>query len=196
MASPFECELRFMISDIDKFKRKLRELNAKVIFDYEFTDDYYVNYLKKPWDLTRKNLRLRIWKKPETKCEILFSKLELFDINGLKFKRSVLKEGKLCLYEGKLEDCKKLLESLGFRKWFSIEKKNCTLYLIENYNFKTIHEFIPNLGWTGELEIEGDNPEKVGEKLENQIKLLGINKTEVTSDTLSAIYAKKNGYCS
>jgi len=182
-----------MISDIDEFKKKLKDLKAKVIFDYEFTDHYYVNNLKTPWDLSKKNLRLRIWRKPKVKYRILFTVLELVDVDGLKFKRSLFKEGKLCLYEGKLEDCKKLLDYLGFKKWFSIEKKNCTLYEIPNYNFKTIHEFIPNLGWTGELEVKGDNLKEAGRILKREIELLGLDKVEVTSEPISLIYAKKNG---
>ncbi|OGI15236.1 hypothetical protein A3K63_04155 [Candidatus Micrarchaeota archaeon RBG_16_49_10] len=181
-----------MIPDIDEFKEKLKELRAKVVFDYEFTDYYYVNDLEKPWNPSKKNLRIRVWKKPDPKCSVLFSELEILDVNGLKFKRSNLKEGKLCLYEGSFGECKRLLESLGFRQWFSVEKKDCTLYEIPGHKFRTVNEFIPNLGWTGELEVDGDNPEDAAEKLKRQMKILGFGLGDVTSDTVSMVYAKKN----
>ena len=196
MASPFECEVRFMIPSIDQFKKKLKELEAKKLYDYEFTDYYYINDLNNPWDLNKKNLRLREWKKPESKCEILFTELEMIDIDGLKFKRSVFEEGKLSLYQGTFEKCKKLLGSLSFIHWFTIEKKNGTVYKIIKNNFNTCHEFIPKLGWSGELEIRGEDLNKASRNLKEEMKILGLTINDVTSDSLSVIYTNKNGLIS
>ncbi len=58
MVSAYECEIRYFIDDIKEFKNRLKKLNAKLLFPYEFTDYYYVPKNEK-WDPIRKNLRIR-----------------------------------------------------------------------------------------------------------------------------------------
>lgn len=50
---------------------------------------------------------------------------------------------------------KKLLHDLGFNEQFVLKKQNSQFWDIPKHNFKTIFEYIPNIGWWGELEVEG-----------------------------------------
>ena len=95
MVSRFECEVRYHIRDIDQYTVKLSELQAVVIYNYAFTDHYYVPDIHEPWNLRRRTMRLRAWTEPRTACQVLFSEVERVTIQGLTFKRSVFEEGKL-----------------------------------------------------------------------------------------------------
>lgn len=194
MVSRFECEVRYRIRDARQYEAKLSELQAAVIYDYACTDHYYVPDVHAPWNLRRRTLRLRAWTEPRTTCQLLFSEVERVTVQGLTFKRSLLEEGKLCLYEGTAEACERLLTSLGFEAWFALEKRDCTFYEVAAHQFNTVREFIPGVGWMGELEVEGDDPVDAGRRLKRQLRLLGLGDEDVTSDPIAAIYAETMGY--
>jgi adenylate cyclase class IV len=194
MVSRFECEVRYRIRDVDQYAAKLSELQAAVVYDYAFTDHYHVPDVHVPWNLRRRTLRLRAWTEPRVACQILFSEVERVTVQGLTFKRSILEEGKLCLYEGTFEACERVLASLGFEAWFALTKRDCTFYEVAAHQFKTVREFIPGVGWTGELEVEGDDPVDAGRHLTRQIRLLGLRDEDVTSDPIGAIYAETMGF--
>jgi len=189
----YESEIRYMIEDLDVFEKRLDELNAKLIYNYEFSDHYF-----KPkrisWNPLYKTIRIREWFKPTKGCEVLFNKVEIMNIDGLIFKRSVYPQGKIRILKGNLRLCKDFLNELEFEEWFSIEKKNCKLVEIPRYDFRTVYEYVSNLGWTGELETNGDDPEEVKRKLEEWIRILNIKKENVTYKPLSLIYGEKMGF--
>lgn len=190
MASLFECEVRFKIKDIKVFKKRLKELDAKFLFPYSF-NDYYFRPEKGKWNPEKENIRIREWKKPKRPTKIFFVKNEILSIDGMRFKRAFYPEGKVCLFKGDRKTCQNLLQDLNFKPWFIIKKQKALFWDLPKYRFKTIAEWIPELGWWGELEFEGKDPKKAKVKIENALKVLNIPKSLATYKSMSAIFADK-----
>ena len=187
MTQPFECEVRFGIDNIEDFQARLGRLGARIAFPYEFTDHYY----KPPagnWDPVEKNIRIRQWIKPQKESTIYFVKLEIISIEGLQFKRSLYPEGKLPLFTGTLEMCRTLLDDLGFEFWFSLRKEKARLWEVPRHGFFTAVEYIEGLGWTAELEFEGNDLQKAGSAIRQALNALKIPRQKVTHNPISAIY--------
>jgi len=194
MTQPYECEVRFGIDDIQDFEAKLRHLGARVALPYEFTDHYY----KPPagrWDPIEKNIRIRQWIQPEKDSIVYFVKLEIISIDGLQFKRSLYPEGKLPLFTGPLDACRNLLADLGFKFWFSLRKEKACLWEVPLHNFFTAVEYIEGIGWTAELEFEGDDPQTAGSAIQQALKALKIPMQKVSHNPISAIYLKNTKRC-
>lgn len=191
MASLFECEVRFIIEEIDAFKKRLRELEAELVFDYEFTD-YYFEPKQDKWNPVEKNIRIRKWKTPQKPTTVYFVKNKIIKIDKIKFKRALYLQGKVPLFEGDLETCKSLLIDLGFKSWFTLKKEKSSIWKLPKYNFYTINEYIPGLGWWGELEFEGKDPNKAKKQIERALKLLEIPLHLVTHKPISAIFIENN----
>ena len=193
MTQPFECEVRFGIDDIEDFQARLGRLGAKIAFPYEFTDHYY----KPPagnWDPVEKNIRIRQWIQPQKESTIYFVKLEIISLDGLQFKRSLYPEGKLPLFTGTVEMCRALLDDLGFEFWFSLSKEKARLWEVPRHGFFTAVEYIEGLGWTAELEFEGNDPQKAGSAIRQALKALKIPRQKVTHNPISAIYLQNRKY--
>ncbi|MAG08001.1 hypothetical protein CMO89_00870 [Candidatus Woesearchaeota archaeon] len=190
MASLFECEVRFTIEDIKSFEDRLKELEAKLVYPYEFTD-YYFRPVKEKWNLVEKNLRIREWKSPQKPTTIFFVKNEVISLGDIKFKRALYPDGKVALFSGELNICRSLLRDLGFEPWFSVRKENASMWDIPKYGFKTVAEHIEGLGWSGELEFEGEDPKKAKEEIEKALNALKIPKDLVSFKPISAIFAEK-----
>ena len=187
MTQPFECEVRFVIDDIEDFQARLGRLGAKIALPYEFTDHYY----KPPagnWDPVKNNIRIRQWIQPEKESTVYFVKLEIISIEGLQFKRSLYPEGKLPLFTGPFDTCRTLLDDLGFEFWFSLRKEKARLWEVPRHGFFTAVEYIEGLGWTAELEFEGNNPQKAGSAIRQALKALRIPRQKVTHNPISAVY--------
>ena len=187
MTQPYECEVRFGIDDIEEFQARLGRLGAKIAFPYEFTDHYY----KPPggnWDPVEKNIRIRQWIHPEKESTVYFVKLEIISIEGLRFKRSLYPEGKLPLFTSPLDTCRALLDDLGFEFWFSLRKEKACLWEVPRHGFFTAVEYIEGLGWTAELEFEGNDPQKAGSAIRQALNTLEIPWQKVTHNPISAIY--------
>ena len=187
MAQAFECEVRFKIENICDLEARLNQLGGSIAYDYEFVD-YYYKPLGKQWNPIEKNLRIRDWINPQKEATIYFDKLQIMSINGLQFKRSMHLEGKLPLFKNKLTICKTLLEDIGFEFWFSIHKEKARLWKIPQHNFYVAIEYIKGLEWIGELEFEGNEPEKAKLDIENALNTLSIPQRLVTYKPISAIY--------
>jgi adenylate cyclase class IV len=191
MTQPYECEVRFGIEDIEDFQARLGRLGARIAFPYEFTDHYY----KPPagnWDPVEKNLRIRQWIQPEKESTIYFVKLEIISIEGLQFKRSFYPEGKLPLFTGSLNTCRALLDDLGFEFWFSLRKEKARLWEVPRHGFFTAVEYIEGLGWTAEIEFEGNDPQKAGSAIRQALDALKIPRQNVTHHPISAIYLQNS----
>ncbi len=184
-----------MIPDIKKFKKRLKELNAKLLFSYEFTDYYYKPKNSKPWDPQIQSLRLRKWIiGRKNGSEILFTKDETIRKDGIIFKKSVYPGGKILLFKGSLDRCKRFLNDLGFEEWFKIIKKDCRVFKILEYNFEIVYEYIETLGWTGEIEIECFDLRKVADDLKKILSILKIPKNKISFKSLGRLYAERLGY--
>ena len=191
MTQPYECEVRFGIEDIEDFQARLGRLGARIAFPYEFTDHYY----RPPagnWDPVEKNLRIRQWIKPQKESTIYFVKLEIISIEGLQFKRSLFPEGKLPLITGPLDTCRTLLDDLGFEFWFSLSKEKACLWEVARHGFFTAVEYIEGLGWTAEIEFEGNDPQKAGSAIRQALDALKIPRQNVTHHPISTIYLQNS----
>jgi adenylate cyclase class IV len=187
MTQPYECEVRFEIDNIEDFQARLEQLGAKIAFPYEFTDHYY-KPLAGYWNPVEKNIRIRQWIQPEKESIIYFVKLDIISIDGLQFKRSLYPEGKLPLFTGSLDICRKLLDDLGFEFWFSLRKEKACLWEVPGHGFFTAVEYIEGLGWTAELEFEGQDTEKAASSIRQALDTLKIPQQKVTHNPISAIY--------
>ena len=166
-------------------------MGAKIAFPYEFTDHYYkpqVGY----WDPVEKNIRIRQWIQPEKASIIYFSKLEIISIDGLQFKRSLYPAGKLPLFTGRLDTCQALLDDLGFKFWFSLRKEKACLWEVPWHGFFTAVEYIEGLGWTAELEFEGQDPQKAASSIRQALDALKIPRQKITHNPISAIYVQNS----
>lgn len=190
MASLFECEVRFNIKDIKLFKKRLKQLGARLIYKYEFTD-YYFKPKKEKWNPIEKILRIREWNFPKNPTTIYFVKNEIISMGDIKFKRAVYPQGKVPLFAGDLGLCKSLLNDLGFELWFVLKKKKCKFWSLPKHNFETVTEYIDGLGWSGELEFEGKNIAKAKIQIEKALSILEIPKNLVSFKPISAIFAEK-----
>jgi adenylate cyclase class IV len=197
MTQPYECEVRFGIDDIEAFQARLEQLGAEIALPYEFTDHYY-KPLEGYWNPVEKNIRIRQWIQPENgtprgvshcgESIVYFVKLEILSIDGLQFKRSLYPEGKLPLFTGPLDTCRMLLEDLGFEFWFSLRKEKACLWEVPQHNFFTAVEYIEGIGWTAEIEFEGNDPSKAGSAIQQALSVLQIPMQKVTHNPISAIY--------
>ena len=187
MTQPFECEVRFGIDDIEDFEARLGRLGAKISFPYEFVDHYY----RPPaatWDPIEKNIRIRQWIRPQKESTVYFVKLEIVSIGNLKFKRSLYPEGKLPLFTGPLDTCRALLDDLGFEFWFSLRKEKARLWEVPRHGFFTAVEYIEGLGWTAEIEFEGEDPQKAASAIRQALDVLNIPRQKVSHNPISTIY--------
>jgi len=187
MTQPYECEVRFKIDDIKKFEAELHRLGARIVLPYEFTDHYY----KPPteyWEPVEKNIRIRQWILPEKESVIYFVKLEIISIEGLQFKRSLYPEGKLPLFTGAFDACRMLLDDLGFEFWFSLSKQKACLWEVPRLGFFTAVEYIEGLGWTAELEFEGQDPQGAASSMRQALDALQISREKVSHNPISVIY--------
>lgn len=192
MASLFECEVRFRIADIDSFRRHLEEQGGTILFPYEFTDHYF-KPIGKTWRLSERNLRIREWNYPAEPTTIFFVKTEIVTIGNLQFKRALYPEGKVPLYSGNVDACRALLGDLGFEPWFDVAKKDSALWEMARHGFKIPLEFIEGLGWTGELEFEGDDPQAAKENIERALRVMEVPIEVVTFKPISEIFAEATG---
>ncbi|UCD57072.1 MAG: CYTH domain-containing protein [Candidatus Hydrogenedentota bacterium] len=190
MASLFECEVRYKIEDIEVFEERLRELGAAVLYPYEYTD-YYFEPAKDQWNPLEKSLRIREWKTPAEPTTIYFVKNEIVSVGDTRFKRALYPEGKVPLFSGDFCTCKSIIEDLGFQLWLVINKAKAKLWEIPEHGFKTAVEYIEHLGWTGELEFEGDNIARAGSHIEKALKTLRISQDLVSFKPVSVIVAEK-----
>lgn len=192
MASLFECEVRFPVVDINIYKKHILGLGGKLVYRYEFDDHYYY---PGPgiWNPVEKILKIRRWLKPRKPTTIYFAQNRVIEKNGLKFKQSVYPEGKLPLFSGELNRCQEILRDLGFKKWFTIKKRNAEFWEVPTYGFETVFEFIPGLGWSGELEEEGKDVQKAKKRLDDELNLLDVDLNKVDYRPISVIYAEHLG---
>jgi len=129
MTAPFGCEVRFPLDDVAAFHRRLEALGARVRLAYAFTDHYY-QPPGAPWDPPARALRIREHTAPEAGAEVLLTRVEIARRGGLPVKRSQFPEGKVRLYAGRLSDCRRVVEGLGFSPWITGRKRDGRLFTV------------------------------------------------------------------
>ena len=164
-------ELRFFVdpSAAKSLLKKWKEEGFK--FDpYSFTDFYFRGERS-----SKKLAKIRKWKRPKRPAEIIF-----FSRN-----RDVKTEERKKMKT--FGQAVKHLEGLGFESYLKIDKKKA--WMIKKKDRIYAFEFIPELGWTGEIEI----PVSGKHRLKEEIALLkhhGV-KTFSVSSLLDAMEKKK-----
>lgn len=212
MTSPYECEVRFPIHDLQAFLDHVAGMGGRLLYEYTFTDHYF-----RPrggggglpagagleQDLTRGagdrspapslvTVRIREWFSPKETAEVLLTKVEIHRRGNLAFKRSVYPEGKITLYEGPVEQARAILADLGYEPWLSIHKRDCAMMEIPGWGL-VIREYIDGLGWMSEVEVRGESLEDAEERLRGKLGILGVRMEEVSPEPLVVLYARRLG---
>ncbi len=184
-----ECEIRFLIDNIKKFKDHLSTIENYMIKEYSFTDHIFKpSYLTEKWSNFEKIMRIREWKYPLQKSEVLFSYITLEEVEEFIFKRSIIPNGKINLFEGTFYEASRILKELDYESWFDIEKINGKLIIVKDWDFSFVLEEITNLGFSIEIEVWDENYEKIKNRFNEIIKILNLNKESANPHSLAWIY--------
>ena len=174
MASKFECEIRIYIDNINEFENKLNDLEAKIILEYNFSDTYY-KQKSNDWNPLNKTMRLREWHNPNRGNFVYYSVTEFIENNGITFKRSKLKEGKKVLCKGDLAKAKEFLQKNNFEPWLKVTKKDCKIWKSDKLPSAIIVEYINELSWTAEIEVEGEDINQASNNIKEILQKLKEN---------------------
>jgi len=184
-----ECEIRFLIEDINKFKDHLSTLDHYVVKEYSFTDHIYKPYiLTDKWIDFEKIMRIRTWKHPIKRSELLFSSITLEKVEDFIFKRSIFPNGKVILFTGTNEGAAEILKELDYEPWFQIEKTNGKLIIVKEGDFSFVLEEIKNLGYSVEIEVWDEDFEKIKNRFTQILGWLNLKKELANPHTLAWIY--------
>jgi len=187
-----ECEIRFLIENIKKFKEHLSTLDNFVVKEYSFTDHIFKPFnLTDKWINFEKIMRIRTWKRPLQKSEVLFSSITLEKVEDFIFKRAIFPNGKVNLFEGTHEEAAEIVKELDYEPWFEIEKTKGELIIVKDWDFSFVLEEIKNLGYSVEIEVWDDDFEKVKNRFAQILDILKLNKELANPHTLSWIYYNK-----
>src|SRR2546430_5351559 len=187
MTAPFECEVRFLIDDVEAFRRRIATLGGRVRFEYAFTDHYY----RPPggaWDPRTRALRVREHRRPAQPSEVLLTWTDVVQVNGLSFKRSRFPEGKVRLYAGSADECRTLAAGLGYDPWLVVRKIAGLFYDIPDVG-ELVAEQVDGIGWMCELEVEGQNPATAAGAILRKLGALGVPAEAVIPEPVAALVA-------
>lgn len=187
MPSPYECEVRFHLDDIEAFRRRVADLGGRLLWAYAFTD-YYQRSKVMRWDPHTRALRIRAHHQPPQPSEVLLTWVEVVRSDGLQFKRSRFPEGKVKLYAGSLDDCRAVADGLGFEPWITVHKRDGAMYDIPGLG-RLVSEYVETVGWMSEIEVNGRDPVEAGRAIRETLAALGVPRTVVTSEPVAAIVA-------
>ncbi len=165
MTKPFEAEVRFEVPN--NFLKKLLDEGYKITLKYSFEDVFFSP--RGGWREKGKLLRVRRWH--DGKCEVLFTKVNIVEREGLSFKRSSYKEGKVRLYEGVGRECESLLKDMEFEECGRIKKEEG--YLLRKGDVELALERI-NDKWLLEVEVEGNDLKEAEEAIKRIMMALGL----------------------
>jgi adenylate cyclase class IV len=191
LTAAFECEVRFLIPDIEAFRARLRALEATGEQRYAFTDHYF-RPRNWTWDNRTHALRVREWREPVRESELLLTRVEIVRADGLACKRSVFPEGKLRLHRGTLQECARVCEVLGFVPWLDVVKQECAIWDLPGLG-KAIYERVDGLGWTSEVEVEGADPAVALVRIREKLARLDVSPNAVTDAPMAVLVAERLG---
>ena len=187
MTAPFECEVRFLIDDVEAFRGRIATLGGRVRFEYAFTDHYY-RPVGGAWDPRTRALRVREHHRPQQSGEVLLTWIDLVQVSGLSFKRSRFATGKVRLYTGTADECRAVADGLGYEPWLVVRKKAGLFYEIPEVG-ELVAEQVDGIGWMCELEVEGQNPRAAAEAILRKLEALGVSADAVIPEPLAALVA-------
>lgn len=186
MKGRFEVEVRFPVPDPEGFSGRVERMGGRLLLRYALTDLIY-RPKTRSWDLLTRSIRLREHHEPREGCEVLFSHVEVVQEGVLPFKRSWYPEGKVRLYAGPREVCARLLEDLGFSPWFSVPKRDGHKWKMGPLSVAL--ERVEDLGWMGELEVDGGGSATIQEA-SRVVERLGIPLEALTPEPLPLLVAR------
>ncbi len=189
MAKEFEVRF-FPDRSFDEYLSFLISKGGKVIKDYSFTDHIFRGDDRDFWDLRRRILRIREWKRPVTYSEVLFTAMT----SELGVKATIF-EGKVKLFQGDFTTCIKLLEEMGFKEWFSVVKRRGHLVEMPE-KFVLALEEIDGVGVVGELEFHVDDPGEARNLISKALKVIEIDEGMTTHKSMPLIAAEHLGLLS
>jgi adenylate cyclase class IV len=190
MTAPFECEVRFLVSDRDAFEWRLAERGGRIRFRYAFADHYY-RPSEGAWDPRTRAVRIRELAQPTPSCEVLLTRTDLMQVDGLTFKRSRFPEGKVRLFAGTLEACRAVVEALGYEPWLVVRKTVGLFFEVPDLGDLVIEE-VEGIGWMGEVEVAGEDPHAAAAAIRRKLDLLGVPPQAVLPDPLAAFVAARS----
>ncbi|MHA1892958.1 MAG: CYTH domain-containing protein [Candidatus Helarchaeota archaeon] len=184
-----ECEIRFLIQDVKKFEEHLKSIDHVIEKEYSFIDHFFKpKSFTSEWKNFQKTMRVRAWEIPKNTSEILFSKVKYEEKDNLSFKRAFFPQGKVKLYSGNLDFAFKLLKELEYDFWFKIEKKKGKVIDVKSENFSFVLEEIKGLGFSIEIEVFDDDPQRIRKKFTKIINVLNLKTESALFYPLPKIY--------
>ncbi|MDQ7818975.1 MAG: nucleoside 2-deoxyribosyltransferase [Armatimonadota bacterium] len=190
MTAPFECEVRFPIGDLAAFRRRVASLGGRAVGEYAFTDHYY--RLPGASDPAARSLRVREHHAPPQPAELLLSWVDLQASGELTFKRSRFPEGKLCLHRADPAACHAVAAALGGVPWVVVRKTAGTLYELPGLGGVAV-EHVDGVGWMGEVEAAGADPQAAAAALRRRLEALGVAPASLRPHPLAAQVAGGSG---
>ncbi len=189
MTAPFEGEIRVHVRDIDTFRATLAEREARVVRAYAFSDHYY-RPRSAPWPIQTRGLRIREHHQPVQPSEVLLTAVEVKSAAGLRFKQSRFVEGKVRLYAGDFAACADVVDTLGFVPVLTVQKRGGTIYEVPHVGMLAVEE-VDEVGWMVEFEVNGTNPDGVGQTLRDMIETLALDSRLVTPDPVAVLVERR-----
>jgi len=175
----FESEIRFSVPDITEFKKRVDALGVKLIKEYSFSD-YYFKPAHGQWNSLEKTVRIREWKFPKKPSVVYTTKQEVQHIGKFSFKKSIYPEGKRVLFTGTTNECRDLLEDLGFCEAYHITKKIGWVWQDLDKELEFCVEDTDIFGWSGEMEIEGTDLHYIEWRIKRHQDYLGISDEQLS----------------
>jgi adenylate cyclase class IV len=188
VTAPYEAEVRVPVARIDALRSRLAELGAHIREVYAFTDDYYrlESGPSRVEDHGGDTASLRVREYDAERAEVLFARVSLVSEAGLTFKRSALANGKLTLMRGGADECRALVDSLGFVPWLRVRKRRGEIIEIPSVGTVALED-IEHHGWWLEIEVEGADPAQASAALLARLDALRIDRAQASGLPLAAL---------
>ncbi|MCX8202244.1 MAG: hypothetical protein N3G74_00310 [Candidatus Micrarchaeota archaeon] len=155
-------ELRFFLdpSLSKKLSNKWKDEGYKSnCFSYT---DFYFRHEKSG----KKFAKIRKWRIPKWKPELIFFE-----------RKSGIKTETRRKYNS-VAEATKHLENIGYEPYLKIDKKKCIKFAKKNKSY--FLEYIPGLGWTGEIEFAKNEKQRMKDEI-GYLKSQGINRFSLAS---------------
>lgn len=189
----FESEIRIKIENVDLFLKALGNLQKTLVKSYSVDDHIYLP--RKPtsdWNLNLKTMRIRRYFSPSNYSRILFTENRIVRSHSIPIKQSIYPQGKIELFRGETEIAKKLLDSWDFSHYFTIKKREGSLFkMLQYFELYVAIEKIIDIGYYAEIETWGEDIENIEKRILNVLEHFQISLNKVIPNTLPYLVADK-----
>lgn len=189
---PFETEVRFSIPDIKAFLQIVDSLDLNLIKEYACID-YYFQPVVGHWNSLEKTVRIRVWEKSDLPTAIYMTKDEIRHDGDFSFKRSLYPEGKKIIFKGEQKDCQLVLNDLGFKEAYSVQKRQGYVWQSLQQELEFCAEETDLLGWTGEMEIDGSDLEYIKQRIDRHKKILNLKDDQLSYKPMAVMIEEMLG---